>query len=72
MGRLVDLRPAKGTPKGAGGGKADISEIMERVAKYVPAEVIAFYSGVILLVQAAAQDHPLRITEPHREFRRAN
>jgi hypothetical protein len=55
MGRLVDPKPA-GPTAVAAGAKPDHKAYLERVAKYVPAEVIAAYLVLIPIVEATSQE----------------
>jgi len=58
MSRIVELKPkkvvtAKTAEFASGGGKGvqeKINEYGERVAKYIPAEILAFYTGVVQLI----------------------
>jgi len=53
MSRLVEFKqPDNGGPQFAGGksGVDKIKDYGERVAKYVPAEVLAFYSAAVQLI----------------------
>jgi hypothetical protein len=56
MSRLVELKRIDDTrgkldfESGEGGWQERIKEYGERVAKYVPAEVLAFYSGAVQLI----------------------
>jgi hypothetical protein len=64
MSRLVKLksreqtRAADDLAAGAGGVQESIKEYGERVAKYVPAEVLAFYSSAVqLILTKEGSDH---------------
>lgn len=66
MSRLVELKRIDKTPgelefvAGDGGWQENIKEYGERVAKYVPAEVLAFYSGAVqLILTKEGDDHAM-------------
>ncbi|MFN8050527.1 MAG: hypothetical protein U0Q22_03750 [Acidimicrobiales bacterium] len=53
MGRLVDPKPAGGALFAEEDKKDQAKEAAERIAKYVPGEVLAAYLGVVAIVDAA-------------------
>lgn len=51
MSRLVEVKPGiAASGVGGGGNNGALKEYGERVAKYVPAEVLAFYTGVVQVI----------------------
>ena len=66
MGRLVEARSRKSTVAGAtfvSGEKRDapLKEYAERIAKYVPAEVLAVYASAVQLISTKDAGTPARL-----------
>jgi hypothetical protein len=63
MPRLVDAKPAGANAfSGGADGQNPAQDYLERVAKYVPAEVIAAYLAVVPIITATTDGGTLRTT----------
>ncbi len=58
MGRLAEPQPAGGRAHGVGAAGSDY---VERVAKYIPAEIVAGYMSIIGMIEAADPSNNARL-----------
>jgi hypothetical protein len=58
MGRLVEPRPANATVRADAGGARDVKDYLERVAKYVPAEILAGYLTLLPIIVSTTDGQP--------------